>query len=177
MRVTYRRLGLLGLLALLATACARPAATSAPPAAPAAAASPAQGAAASAAPTAAPAPAHLKVVYTALSGSTWPLWLAQDAGLLAENGIDAELEYVVSSTTAIQSLLSGEVAFIPTASAPTVVQAVLGGADAVIVGATNNTVIFSLMAAPDVRQYADLRGKRLGISRLGSSSDSAARSA
>src|SRR5262245_19993387 len=108
MGVTERRLWLLGLVALLATACAGPAARSAPPAAPAAA--PAQGATVSGAPTAAPAPAHLKVVYTALSGSTWPLWLAQDAGLLAQNGIDAELEYVVSSTTAIQSLLSGEVA-------------------------------------------------------------------
>jgi ABC-type nitrate/sulfonate/bicarbonate transport system substrate-binding protein len=120
---------------------------------------------------------HIKAVYTALSGSTWPLWLAQDAGLLAKYGIDAELEYVVSSTTALQSLLSGEVAFIPTASAPSVVQAALGGGDAVIVGATNNTVVFSLMAAPDIQQYADLRGRRLGISRLGSSSDSAARSA
>src|SRR5205085_10166022 len=75
------------------------------------------------------------------------------------------------------SLLGGEVAFIPTASAPTVGQAVLAGADAVIIGATNNTVIFSLMAAPSIREYADLRGKRLGVSRLGSSSDSAARSA
>src|SRR3954449_2845656 len=177
MPVTCRRPGLLGLLALLATTCAGPAATSAPAAAPSAATAPAQVAIASTAPAAVPAPAHLKAVYTAVSGSTWPLWIAQDAGLLAQNGIDAELEYVVSSTTAIQSLLSGEVAFIPTASAPTVVQAVLGGADAVIVGATNNTVIFSLMAAPDIRQYADLRGKRLGISRLGSSSDSAARSA
>src|SRR6266446_2785762 len=109
MRVTDRRPCLLGLLALLATACAGPAATSAPPPAPSAAAAPAQVATA---PAAVPAPAHLKVVYTAVSGSTWPLWLAQDAGLLAQNGIDAELEYVVSSTTAIQSLLSGEVAFI-----------------------------------------------------------------
>jgi ABC-type nitrate/sulfonate/bicarbonate transport system substrate-binding protein len=52
---------------------------------------------------------------------------------------------------------------------------VLGGADALIVGATNNTVTFSLMTVPGIREYADLRGKRLGISRLGSSSDSAAR--
>lgn len=177
MLVPDRRPWLLGLLALLAAACAGSAATAPPPAAPSATAAPAPVATANAAPAAVPAPARLKAVYTAVSGSTWPLWVAQDAGLLARNGIDTELEYVVSSTTAIQSLLSGEVAFIPTASAPTVVQAVLGGADAVIVGATNNTVIFSLMAAPDIRQYADLRGKRLGISRLGSSSDSAARSA
>jgi ABC-type nitrate/sulfonate/bicarbonate transport system substrate-binding protein len=69
------------------------------------------------------------------------------------------------------------VAFIATASAPSVVSAALGGADAVIVGATNNTVVFTLMAVPAIREYADLRGKRLGVSRLGASSDSAARSA
>src|SRR5579884_1851428 len=159
---------LLGLVVALVAACAAPAA----PAAPAQTAGPSAPLA-----SAAPAPTSLKAVYTALSGSTWPLWIAQDAGLLAQNGISADLEYVVSSTTAMQSLLSGEVAFIATASAPSVVQAVLGGADAVIVGATNNTVIFSLMTTPSIHEYADLRGKRLGISRLGSSSDSAARSA
>ncbi len=166
---------LVGLLAALAVACGAPAAPTAGK--PAAVTQGPPAVATAAAPTAAPAPTQLKAIYTALSGSTWPLWIAQDAGLLARNGINADLEYVVSSTTAMQALLSGEVAFIATASAPSVVQAALGGADAVIVGATNNTVIFTLMAAPGIREYADLRGKRLGVSRLGSSSDSAARSA
>ena len=127
---------------------------------------------------AAPAPApiaHIRTVYTAVSGSVWPLWIAKDAGLLAKHGIEADLEYVASSTTAMQAMLSGEVALIPTISAPTVVQAVLAGSDAVVVGATNNTVIFYLMTTPDVRDYADLRGKRLGITRLGASTDAAAR--
>jgi ABC-type nitrate/sulfonate/bicarbonate transport system substrate-binding protein len=149
------------------------------PAAPAASAAGGGGpAVASAAPTAAaaaPAPARIRIVYTAVSGSIWPLWIAQDAGLLAKHGIEADLEYVASSTTAMQAMLSGEVALIPSISAPTVVQAVLAGSDAVIVGATNNTVIFYLMATPEIREVGDLRGKRLGITRLGASTDAAAR--
>jgi hypothetical protein len=101
----------LGLLAALLIACAAPATP--PPAAPVAG-SPAAvaperlAAAPAAAPTAAPAPASIKVVYTALSGSTWPLWIAQDAGFLEQNAIGADLQYVVSSTTAMQSLLGAE---------------------------------------------------------------------
>jgi NitT/TauT family transport system substrate-binding protein len=125
---------------------------------------------------AAPAPlAHARLVYTAVSGSVWPLWIAQDVGLLEKHGIRADLEYVASSTTAMQAMLSGEVALIPTISAPTVVQAVLAGSDAVVVGATNNTVIFYMMTTPEIRDYSDLRGKRLGITRLGASTDAAAR--
>jgi NitT/TauT family transport system substrate-binding protein len=124
----------------------------------------------------APAPlAQIRIVYTAVSGSVWPLWIAQDLGLLEKHGIRADLEYVASSTTAMQAMLSGEVALIPTISAPTVVQAVLAGSDAVVVGATNNTVIFYMMTTPEIRDYGDLRGKRLGITRLGASTDAAAR--
>ena len=109
MSTDHWRLYLVGLLAALAVACGAPAS---PPAAPTAGrpAAVTQGSPAvstAAAHTAAPAPTQLKVVYTALSGSTWPLWIAQDAGLLARNGINADLEYVVSSTTAMQAMLSG----------------------------------------------------------------------
>jgi NitT/TauT family transport system substrate-binding protein len=189
-QLVLRLIAMLGLLAIGCSAPAAPAQPAAAPggtsggaAAPASAQTPAGASAAAPASAGAPAPvapparARPRVAYTAISGSTWPVWIAQDTGIFAKHGLDADIEFVASSTTAMQSMLSGEVAFVPTASAPTVIQAVLGGADAVIIGATNNTVIFSLMSAPSIRQYADLRGKRIGISRLGASTDSAARSA
>jgi NitT/TauT family transport system substrate-binding protein len=172
-------------LALLALSCGSPSpnvanpsvATPAGASAAGAAQPPAAGAAAAGvvAPAAPPDPVRLRIAYTAISGSIWPIWIAQDAGLLRQQGIESELEYVASSGTATQAMLAGEIPIIPSLSAPTVIQAVLGGADAVIVGATNNTVVFYLMATSEVRDYADLRGKRVGISRLGSSSDAAAR--
>jgi NitT/TauT family transport system substrate-binding protein len=72
-------------------------------------------------------------------------------------------------------MLAGQVGFITTLSAPTAIQAALGGSDVVIVGAINNTLVFWMMTTPEVQAYADLRGKRLGITRLGSGTDSAAR--
>ncbi|SRR5579883_2333153 len=161
------------LLGALASACAAPAAPSAATATPAA---PAAGAADS--PTATPpaaVPIPLKIPYTAISGSSWPVWIAQDAGYFAEQGLDVDLEYVASGAPAMQSMLSGEVGIVPTLAAPIVINAVLEGADAVLIGATNNTVAFALMVAPAIGSYADLSGKRLGVSRLGSASDAAVR--
>jgi NitT/TauT family transport system substrate-binding protein len=121
------------------------------------------------------APTRLRVAYTAISGGSWPTWIAQDAGFYLKHGIEAELEYIASSGTAMQALLAGEVPIIPSLAGPTVIQAALGGGDAVAIGAINNTVAFYLMTIPEIRDVADLRGKRLGISRFGSASDSAAR--
>ncbi len=174
---------LVPLLAIIACqgagASPQPAAQGAAPSgSPAAQSPPSGGAPAAEAPAPAPAPpapTRIRVIYTAVSGSILPLWIAKDAGFFAKHGIDAELEYIASSTTGMQAMLAGDVAFIPSLSAPTVVQAVLAGGDAVLIGATSNTVVFFLLTTPDVREYGDLRGKRLGITRLGSSTDAAAR--
>ena len=54
-------------------------------------------------------------------------------------------------------------------------QAKLQGADTVLIGATNNTVTFFFMVTPDVTKPQDLKGRKVGVSRFGSSSDTAVR--
>jgi ABC-type nitrate/sulfonate/bicarbonate transport system substrate-binding protein len=49
------------------------------------------------------------------------------------------------------------------------------GADTILIGATNNTVTFSFMVTPDVNKPQDLKGKKVGVSRFGASSDTALR--
>jgi NitT/TauT family transport system substrate-binding protein len=118
---------------------------------------------------------NLKIAYSALSGSSFPIWIAKDARLFEKYGLSADLIYIPSSSLALQAMLGGNIHIIPTASAPTIMQAKLQGADTVLIGATNNTVTFFFMVMPDVTKPQDLKGRKVGVSRFGSSSDTAVR--
>jgi NitT/TauT family transport system substrate-binding protein len=118
---------------------------------------------------------NLKIAYSALSGSSFPIWIAKDARLFEKYGLSADLIYIPSSSLALQAMLGGNIHLIPTASAPTIMQAKMQGADTVLIGATNNTVTFFFMVTADVTKPQDLKGKKIGVSRFGSSSDTAVR--
>ncbi len=52
------------------------------------------------------------------------------------------------------------------------VQATLKGADVVIIAGVANRLVFSFMARPEIKNFNDLKGKKIGITRLGSSTHS-----
>lgn len=118
---------------------------------------------------------NLKIAYSALSGSSFPIWIAKDARIFEKYGLSADLIYIPSSSLALQAMLGGTIQIIPTASAPTIMQAKVQGADAVLIGATNNTVTFFFMVTTDITKPQDLKGKKVGVSRFGASSDTAVR--
>ncbi len=158
--------------ALVLLACARPGAeTGAPAAAP-----PASESGAPAASTDAPRRESVRISYSSVDASQIPLWVAQDAGYLAAEGLDAELLFVESGSKALQALLAGD-APLGAIGAAAVVAAVAGGADLAIVASLADRYPYKLLAAPSIQQPTDLRGKRLGVSRFGSSSDMATRAA
>lgn len=51
-------------------------------------------------------------------------------------------------------------------------QARLKGIDVVILAGVANRLVFSFMSRPEIKNFADLRGKKIGITRLGSSTHS-----
>ena len=174
------RAGALALgLALVLVACraAPPAPTSSAPAgsAPAAAATTPASAPAATAPEPAPRVA-LRIGYSSVDASQTPLWVAQDAGIFAANGIHADLLFVESGSKALQTLVAGEVP-VGLIGAAAVVSAVAGGAELAILASMADRYPYKLMAVPSARQMADVRGLRLGVSRFGSSSDLATRAA
>jgi NitT/TauT family transport system substrate-binding protein len=127
--------------------------------------------AAESATTAPPAPvAHLRVPYSAIAGSTLVLPLARDAGLFAKHGLDVEVISIPGSTVVIQSMLAGEIP-ISAVSSAAVVEAGLAGADIPIIAGIVNRVTNIVYAVPDVATMADLRGRRVGVPRLGDSTD------
>jgi len=162
--------------ALLAAACGTGAPASKPAPSQAAAPTPASTAApaAAAVPSAPPAPLHLRLAYTAISGAQLPIWVAADAGLFAQNGLDADLSYIATSQTAMGALLGNEVDVLSGGAEAAIAVAVEGG-DAVIVGDKLNKLVQAMYAAPSITDPAQLRGKAVGVTRLTAISGTAAR--
>jgi NitT/TauT family transport system substrate-binding protein len=125
---------------------------------------------------AAPAPpVLLRVAYASTGLSQGYVWVAQDAGYFAAEGLDVELQYVPGSNVAIQSLLAGELQFIA-GGGSTSVGAAIGGADTVLLATTTGTFVITIAGTPDLTPTADsVRGHTLGVTRIGSTSDFVAR--
>ena len=101
-------------------------------------------------------------------------YLAQDAGLWRKHGIDARVVLFESGSTLAQVARSGEVSFAIN-SGPTTIASRTQGADTIIVAATVNTLPYSVIAAKGITTWNQLKGKRVGISRFGSGTDTAMR--
>ncbi|MGZ9256466.1 MAG: ABC transporter substrate-binding protein [Candidatus Binatia bacterium] len=101
-------------------------------------------------------------------------YLAQDAGLWRKYGIDARVILFESGSTLAQVARSGEVSFAIN-SGPTTIASRTQGADTIMVAATVNTLPYSVVAAKGITTWNQLKGKRVGISRFGSGTDTAMR--
>lgn len=114
-----------------------------------------------------------RINWTAVTGAQSGAFTAYEEGLFKKNGLEIELIHIPSSSRGIQAILAGEIAF-SYMDGLNVTQANLKGAGlALIVGATNRFV-FSLMSRPEIKRVGDLRGKKIGITRIGSSTHTAA---
>jgi NitT/TauT family transport system substrate-binding protein len=136
-------------------------------------------AAPAATPTTAGAPAartSLTVVNTAVTGAFSALWTGMEAGYFADEGLDVQITNVNDTSRAVAVLLSGQAQFSPL-DGQVVIQANIKGANLRELAAATNHLVFSVMADPSIRSAEDLRGKRLGITGPGSSTDTAARQA
>jgi NitT/TauT family transport system substrate-binding protein len=74
-----------------------------------------------------------------------------------------------------KALISGNLDIIPIAT-PTVIAANLAGADMAILAHTMPAVVHALMVRPDIKTPEDLKGKKIGVSSLGSLTDFLVRS-
>ena len=110
----------------------------------------------------------LRATYSSIGGAFAPLWLAQDKGLFAKNGLAVDMKYLLSAT-GTQALLSGSIDIVNPATE--IIEAGLGGARiAFIIGILNRAVL-SVYSKPEFKQLADLRGKVFGVTLPGSTTD------
>jgi NitT/TauT family transport system substrate-binding protein len=115
----------------------------------------------------------VRINWTAVTGAQSGIYVAQEEGLFKKNGLDVELIHIPSSSRGIQAILAGEIAFSSMDGLNTV-QANLKGANLALVAGATNRFVFSLMGKPEIKRIADLRGKKIGITRVGSSTHTAA---
>ena len=123
-----------------------------------------------------PRPIPTRVAYSALSAGIGVLWLTHEQGIFRKHGLDSNLIYMRSGTTAAQALLAGEIQYGHLSPAP-MLAAWAQGADIVWVGTTIHQMVFTLLTDASIVKGANLKGKKVGITRIGSASDLAVRAA
>ena len=119
------------------------------------------------------APKKLLVAYAGLISTHISVWLAEDQGFFKKHGLDVTSVFTGSGTVTSQALLAGEAKLASTSVGPTA-GAVVAGGDLVILAGTIHILPYQFWVLPQVRQPADLKGKRVGISTFGSGSHLAA---
>src|SRR5918995_3054467 len=117
---------------------------------------------------------RIKIAYSSADASNVVWFTALDAGLYRKHGLDVELVFIQSSTMSVSTLVSGDIQ-VANSSGGAVASAVVAGANLVMTACYINTLPYELIVQESVKSIEDLRGKAIGISRVGSASDVAAR--
>ena len=121
-------------------------------------------------------PPKVSIAYSSFNMPASLVWIAKDDHLFAKHGLDLELIYIPGGTTVMAALVSGNINFAQLTGSPGA-YAFLGGADVVYLAASMESMSYQIVVRPEIRAPQDLKGKRFGISRFGSSPDVAARMA
>ena len=116
----------------------------------------------------------VRLSHSALETSNSVWFIAQELGFYKKYGVDSELLYIPSTTTSLTSLLAGDV-HVANVSGGAVASAVLAGAQIALVSCYLNSLPYELVVNESIKSAEELKGKSVGISRLGSASDVAAR--
>src|SRR5947208_2285765 len=113
---------------------------------------------------------RLNLGYSSISGSQAILRVIKDVGIFQRNGLDVSLVLIAGGSGMIQALVAGDLPIAVVSGEPAIL-ARLQGADTVILGGLINIIDFSVITAPEIKKPQDLKGKKLGVSRFGSSTD------
>ena len=114
------------------------------------------------------------LAFSAVDSPNANWYIAKEKSLYKKYGLDADLIYIPSSTTTVTAVVAGSVT-VGNISGGATANAAVGGAGVVAVGCFINTLPYDLIVQESIRSAQQLKGKAIGISRVGSSSDVAAR--
>jgi len=117
----------------------------------------------------------LRIAYPAPTASFLPLWTAHDAGFFKKHGLTAEVIQVGSSTRGMAALLAGQIDILAGGGTGGLIAQLQGYTDLAIFGTNVHTWVFAVYSAPSIKAIAELRGKKLGVTRFGGTMDFAAR--
>jgi NitT/TauT family transport system substrate-binding protein len=101
------------------------------------------------------------------------VWVAYDTGLFREQGLDVELVNVPGTAQVVQAMIAGEI-HISHLEPTSAVRATLEGSEIALLLGVNNRFANQILSQPAIQDAQALRGKTLGIGRLGGTYHSAA---
>jgi NitT/TauT family transport system substrate-binding protein len=113
---------------------------------------------------------RLAIGYSSTSGVFAGLWVAQEGRIFEKYDIDSHLVLIASGSLMVQAMLGGDLP-VAAAAGSAAVDANLGGADVIMFGSLVKVPAFYIMALPEIKTIDDLRGKSVGVTRFGSSTD------
>jgi len=118
-------------------------------------------------------PVPLPVVYSNLSMGSSPVWIIDKAGIFRKHGLDVSLT-LAQGNLPIQAMLAGsfDIGFV---GAVPLIGAVLSGAQLKLTATMFDKILYGLATSRDITTGSQLKGKRVAVSQIGSSSDFVAR--
>jgi ABC-type nitrate/sulfonate/bicarbonate transport system substrate-binding protein len=104
---------------------------------------------------------------SSVSGLHSAMWVAEQKGFFRRYGIDAEVIVTGQGGTAgIGALLANDIQLVSSAG-DLLVAAALRGGDTVMVAGVVNKGLQRILTIPEIKTPADLKGKRVGVTRIG----------
>lgn len=110
----------------------------------------------------------LNVVYTARVMSQSMPWIAQETGLYKKYDLDVQLIFVLAGTPAVATILAGDTELTQQGAAGLTRAFVQGNKEIAFIGGIKNILTHSVLAKPEIQKAENLKGKRIGVTRIGS---------
>src|SRR5919197_169744 len=114
----------------------------------------------------------LRVAYTVIAPTQLNVWTAKDMGAYAKHGLDVELVLLVGAPLAVAALVGGETPIVHT-GASAVITSNLAGSGTVLIAGSINRFPYVIFVTDQVKKVEDLKGKKFGVSRIGSADNAA----
>jgi NitT/TauT family transport system substrate-binding protein len=112
---------------------------------------------------------RIAVAYSAISATQTGFYVAKEGGYFEKHGLFVDPVYVASGTKVAQAVIAGE--FPVALAGGAVLSANLAGGDIAFIGGVVNVPAFYVIVQPSIKKPEDLKGKAIGITRYGSSTD------
>jgi len=113
---------------------------------------------------------RISTSYPGIAGYNIPFWVALDGGEFKKAGLDVDPVLISGGSKSMQALLSGGLD-VAQVSGGVSVQAALSGAEVTIIATASNSMSAGIIASKEIKNYADLRGKKIGIASFGGNND------
>jgi len=95
-------------------------------------------------------------------------WIAQEAGLFKKYNIDFPLVYIASSPAVTAAMLGGDAEIALTGGEGMIRAFVQGATDFVFIAGVKNVLTHSILAKREIKKPEELKGRKIGINRIGS---------